>query len=89
MGGLRGTGLVPEGSTRHRVSVLPEGDAHPVPQDQAAQSGLWGRSRGEDGMQGPKAAAAAMKGQWPVGLHRQEKNLEVEMMGLEQSVWVK
>lgn len=39
-------------------------------------------------MQGPKAAAAAMKRQWPVGLHRQ-KNLEVEMMGLEQRVWVK
>lgn len=58
-----------------------------MPQDQAAQGGLWGGSSAEGGMQGPKTAAA-MKGQWPVGLHRQN-SLEAGMMGLEQRVWVK
>lgn len=67
---------------QRRVLLLPVGDAHIVPQDQAAQSDLWGESSGEDGVQGPEATPT-MKGQWPVGLHGQEKSLEVETMRLE------
>lgn len=74
---LRSPGLFQD-----RVLLLPEGDAHHVPPDQAAQSGLCRGSSGEDGMQGPMAAAA-IKWQWSVGLHGQEKSLEAKMMGLE------
>lgn len=62
-GGLRGVGLVQEQSTRYssgpnRISLLPVGDAHLVPQDQAAHSDLWGGSSEKDGVQGPRASPA-------------------------------